>query len=58
MSLDGILGSSEHMLDCEILLYEPEERLYIPLKPIDIGYHHSIELQTVNDVRNKVEQFA
>ena len=38
MSLDSILGASEHMLDCAVLLYELKERPNIPSMPIDISY--------------------
>ena len=58
MSSDSILRASEHMLDCEVLLYELEERLDIPPVPIDIGYLQSIEFQAVNYIREEEEQFS
>ncbi len=47
-----MLGASEHLLDCEVLLYELEERTQYPLMPIYVGYLQPIEFQTVNDVRD------
>lgn len=45
------------MLDCKVLLYEFEERLYVPPVAVKVRYLHPIEFQAVSNVRDERKLF-
>ena len=55
MSFHGILRTSKQVLDCQILLYEFEERLHVPPVAVEISNLQAIEFQAIGNVRDKRE---